>query len=103
MEQSSVPCCAESGSAWETSRCDAVEEFSASDAVGAIGDADCGDAMLGEGRGMPPVGSCLLSVKCLGILGKGRGFVPARRVTFSTLLSFERTSSTLIVPVILVD
>jgi len=66
-----VSSCAESGSAWETSRCDAVEEFSASDAVGAIGDADCGDAMLGEGRGMPPVGSCLLSVKCLEYWGRG--------------------------------
>lgn len=57
LEESPVEGGAEGGAAGEAGRADAVEELCAADAVGPVGEAEGGDAVLGEGLGVPEVGS----------------------------------------------
>lgn len=55
VEEGGVPGCSEGGAAGEAGGSHTVEEFGASHAIGAVGDADRGDAVLGEGDSVPPV------------------------------------------------
>ena len=91
VEEGSVPCCAQRSAAGETGGGDAVEEFGAADSIGAVGYADGGDAMFGEGYGVPPVRSCWLLVCDYGFCGgearRGEDR-PERRETFSDVCEF---------------